>query len=114
MDPAAVFCGVFAADKADFLHTIDEADGAVVGHAELFGEFADGHPVATGKALDGEEGLVLLGGYAVADGGGLAESEELAQGVAEFGKEFVVFFAEISCRSFEERHGDRIIENRHE
>ena len=44
--------------------------------AEAFGEIADGWAVVRVESFDREQGLVLLGGEAVALGGVLAELQE--------------------------------------
>jgi hypothetical protein len=72
------------------LQAIDKADGAVMRQLQALSEFADGDVVATGKAFDGEKGLMLLWREAGSIGGMLAEAQELTKGVAKCGEHFVV------------------------
>ena len=45
---------------------------------EALGEFADGDGVISGKAFDGKQSLMLLGGNAGGEGGFFAEAQEAA------------------------------------
>jgi hypothetical protein len=56
---------------------------------QALSQLANGNRFASGKALDCEEGLVLLGSEAGFFGGVFAEMQEPAQGVAERGEGFV-------------------------
>lgn len=92
----AVIAGIgIAADIFFPGEAVGEADAAVVLDLQAFGEFADGDMVATGKTLDGEEGLVLLGGEAGGVGGILAEAEEFPQGVAELRQALIMGAGEL-------------------
>ncbi len=70
--------------------TVDELDGAVVADEKAFGDLADGDAGAGIPRLEGKEELMLLGVEAGVACGGLAEVEEVADGVAEFVEERVV------------------------
>jgi hypothetical protein len=59
-------------------------------HLETLGQLANGHVVASGKALDGEHGLVLLGRDADRFRGGLAEMQEFAERIAELRQRLVL------------------------
>lgn len=62
VDHAAV-AGVVGADDEAVVHgALDQADDGVVALLEELGELADGGGAASGKALDAEQELVLLGG----------------------------------------------------
>lgn len=90
VDFAVVLSALGAGKVFLFFQSIDEADGAVVGQLEAFGEFANGDVIALGKSFDGEEGLVLLRGQSGGVGGFFAEAEELTEGVTKCGEHFVV------------------------
>lgn len=74
-----------AADEA-----INETHDAMMAKLQPLGQFADGGRVTAGKALDGEQRLMLLRRETGGARRFLAEMEEARQGVAEGGEHFVV------------------------
>jgi hypothetical protein len=73
---------------------VGESDGAVVSQLEPFGELAEGDLRASGKALDREEGLMLLGGKAGVLSGVFAKAQEPPQGIAKGRQRFEFRFRE--------------------
>src|SRR4051812_2936026 len=77
-------------DQTLCFQTVDEADGAVVLDMESFGQLAVRHMLATGKAFDCQERLLL--GWRESDGMGrlFAELKKLPQRMAKRRQRFIV------------------------
>lgn len=91
VDLAPVFRTRSPFEQASGHAAVDEADGGVMLKLEEFGDFADGGPVAAGLAVDGEHGLMLLGGYASPSGSLFGKADEASDRGPKGGEGFVVF-----------------------
>ena len=78
---------------------VHKPDCAVMLDLEALGQFAHGHVIATGEALDGEQRLMVLGRDACRCGRIFAETKELAQGKAECGQVLILGFVELLLAS---------------
>ena len=65
---------------------------SVVPDLQAFGQLADRNLLALREALDGQQCLVLLRGQSHLAGGGLAETQEPPQRIAELGQDLVFGF----------------------
>jgi hypothetical protein len=75
---------------------VNQPDGAVVAKLQSFRQFAHGEPFATGKALDGQQRLVLLGRDAGGLGGFLAETDEPPKRVTKRRQRFILRLADLA------------------
>jgi len=96
--PAAVGDRGLAADELALRQPVHQAYRAVVPQVEALGQFADRDVIAAGKALDRQQGLVLLRLQAGRLRRVLTEVEKTAQGKAQGGEQLVVRFGEASAR----------------
>ena len=77
-------------DQALPRHAIHEPDDAVMPQLQSLGQRADRDSAAAGKPLDGEKGLMLLGGEPRGGRRVLAEAQEDPKDMAEVRKLFVL------------------------
>jgi len=91
-DLAAILGGRFTNDQLLHHQPINQSNRAVVAELQSFGQLAHGDPVARGKTLDGQQGLMLLRRNASRHGGSFAETEEPPERVAKRGQRFILRF----------------------
>ena len=103
-DFAAVVLRAGAVDEASGFEAVDQFDGAVMADLHTVGQFLDAGADARGHAFDGEHELILAALQARFFDHLLAEVEEAADLVAEFGQCLVIRQSEllhaaiVSCR----------------
>ena len=86
-------------DGAGLLQPVDQFDGAVMLNEQTRGDLADGRLYVLGKAMHGQQQLMLLRFDAVFFRGGFAEMEELPDLPPELGQIAVLLSRKILCAS---------------
>ena len=95
----------FADDKILERQAIYQLDRSVVGNLQLFRELSDANRCPIWKALNGEQGLMLLRSQSHGSGRHFTKAQKLAQIVAK-SSQFLVFFLRDAprCALFQSNH----------
>src|SRR5215469_13536420 len=85
---AAIRGCVLARYQAQLHEAIHQFNSGMMSKLQTFGQFSYGYQLPPRKTFDCQQGLMLLGSESSAFGSVLAESQELAEGMAEGGEVF--------------------------